>query len=432
MRILFVNPRYGGVDGLIILPLDQASTVAYCLENGIEAEVVDLAFDSDDKRLIRQISIGNYDLVLFTAITVCYRTAISAAEKIKQAVPDLPVAIMGEHVTFRKQETLLRHSCFDYVISHEAEVTTAELVTAICEEHELKEIQGLSYRANGQVVSNKDRSPVPDLNQIPIPAKHLYNLSAYLERDLETTQVTTRGCTHRCLFCHRSRYGRTHRSWSLNRVINEIEYNLSLGFNSIFFQDDVFCFDTNRTRHLCENIIERDLDFQWNCNVRVDDLSPANPEHVHLVAIMKESGCYRIFVGIESFSQETLDLNHKQTRVNQVKNFVKLFQDNSIGVHASYVIGFPGDTEEQARRNVELAIALNTEMASFNRIFPHPGTEIGDNPDSVGIVIPDQLWYEKDYWIKQAVAGNTNMSPEKVYEIQQYALQRYAEALFGE
>ena len=51
-RILYLNPRYGGQDGLIILPLDQASAAAYAIKNGYDVTVLDLAFDSDDSRLI--------------------------------------------------------------------------------------------------------------------------------------------------------------------------------------------------------------------------------------------------------------------------------------------------------------------------------------------------------------------------------------------
>jgi radical SAM superfamily enzyme YgiQ (UPF0313 family) len=431
-RVLFLNPRYGGIDGLIILPLDQASAVSYAVSMGLDVEVVDLAFDETDDELARNLEAHFYDLCVITCITIGYKNALEAAALVKRVCPDLPVAMMGEHVSFRKEETLKRHKVVDFVIAFESEQVVTDLVHALDNPHLIKSISGLSYRDGRDIVVNPDRKPIRTLDVFPIPAKHLYNLDAYLARDSETTMVTTRGCTHFCSFCHRVRYGRMLRKWSVDRVLAEVRCNLSLGFKSIFFQDDVFCFDKARTREMCERFIAEGLKFSWNCNVRIDDFKPGVEEDENLIPLMRQAGCYRIFAGVESFSQEVLDQNKKRSQIKVVRDFVDMFHRSSIEVHASYVIGFSGDTKELALQTVDMAIELGTEMASFNRIYPHPGTPLGDSPESVGIVVPDPLWYEKEDWKYAAVAGNSSLSPAEVYELQQEALARYTSALFGE
>ncbi len=444
-KILFVNPRYGGRDGLVILPLDQASAVAYALHRGYAADVVDLAFDPDDSRLEVALQAETYDLIVLTCITICFRTAVDAARVIKRCRPNVPLAIMGEHVTYRREETLLRHPEIDYVISFEAEQTVLELadvVAGTAGSVSLSEIRGITYRARAGGLAtvgrtpgiqvNLDRSPIADLDILPPPAKHLYALSRYLERDHETTVITTRGCTHRCSFCHRWRYGRKLRNWSIARVMDEVTQNLEDGYRAIFFQDDVFCYDKSRTETFCNELLARGDEIAWNCNVRVDDFDPCDAEHGRLARLMKEAGCYRIFVGIEAFDQELLDRSRKRAQVELIGRFVRFWQDQGVQVHASYIIGLPGDSEPKIQRRVELALELETDLASFNRIFPHPGTPYGDSPQKWGIVVPDPHWYEKNEWWESAVAGTTELPPDEVYRLQQLALATYTSATMGQ
>ena len=446
-RILFVNPRYGGQDGLIILPLDQASTAAFTKQEGYDTTVLDLAFEADDQKLREALSNKSFDLIVLTCITICYKTAIEAARLAKEISPSLPIAIMGEHVTYRKQETLERNPFIDFVISYEAELTSCELADAVQQRGlgktvDFSAIHGISYRktpGNDQaladadlIVSNPDRKPEENLDRFPPPAKRLFALEQYLARDHEATMVTTRGCTHACRFCHRWRYGRRLRNWSLDRVFEEISENIQDGYKAIFFQDDVFCYDKDRTRQFCEELINRGIDIAWNCNVRIDDFNPDDPADEALVKLMFKAGCYRIFVGIEAFDQELLDRSKKRAQVELIQRFVRFWQRAGVQVHASYIVGLPGDTEEKIVRRVELAIDLETDLASFNRIFPHPGTPYGDNPSRWGLVIPDPYWYEDNYWWEKAVAGTEEMSPDKVYEMQQLSLTNYTESFFAQ
>lgn len=440
-RILFINPRYGGRDGLIILPLDQASAAAYAKQQGYDVTVLDLAFEANDRLLAELLKDQTFDLVVVTCITICYRTALEVTRLIKQLSPETPVAMMGEHVSYRKKETLRRHASVDFVISFEAEIVACELVDQLriadnWRKASFHGIEGVTFRKDydqlaleddNAIVSNRDRLPEENLDIFPPPAKHLYALKCYLERDHETTMQTTRGCTHACRFCHRWRYGRRLRNWSLERVFEEIDDNINNGFRAIFFQDDVFCYDKDRTRRFCEEMIRRDYGIEWNCNVRIDDFDPSNPEDRALVGLMREAGCYRIFVGIEAFDQELLDRSKKRAQVDLIQDFVRLWQNIGIQVHASYIVGLPGDNEAKVQRRVELAIGLNTDLASFNRIFPHPGTPYGDSPHKWGLTVPDPYWYEDNYWWTRAVAGTNELPPDEVYKMQQWALSNYTD-----
>jgi anaerobic magnesium-protoporphyrin IX monomethyl ester cyclase len=430
MKILFVNPRYGYKDGLIILPLDMAYTVAYCRDKGVYVNVIDLAFSSNDDELISHLEKYSYDLVVFTAITICYNYAIVAGNRIKGLINAPPIAIMGEHVTFRKEETLLRHACFNYIVTYEAEQTVVELVTAIVQQVDLGTVKGLSYRIGDKIFHNEDRSPISDLNEIPIPARELFPIAKYQARDYETTMLTSRGCTNKCLFCHRARYGRKLRAWPINRVIDEISQIISLGYSSIFFQDDVFCFDKKRTEIFCKDLIESDINIEWNCNVRLNDFDPNNIDDCNIVSLMKMAGCYRVFIGIESLSQEVLDRNDKRTKIEKINGVVLMFKTKGIQVHASYVIGLPTDTEESIEKTIVMAIGLGTDLVSFNRIIPHPGTPIGDNPELYDIIIPDIYWYEKEYLENTVVAGTSELPPGRIIELQRYAYRKYTENMF--
>lgn len=64
-----------------------------------------------------------------------------------------------------------------------------------------------------------------------------------------------------------------------------------------------------------------------------------------LLKTMKEAGCDDIFFGIESASQEVLNIIEKRFSVQQAKEVVKMTERIGIKTHCSFIIGLPGESE---------------------------------------------------------------------------------------
>jgi hypothetical protein len=163
-------------------------------------------------------------------------------------------------------------------------------------------------------------------------------------------------------------FGRKHRVYSIDRVIEEIRQN-GLQSRHIFFCDDNFTADRNRTKELCERIIAEGLKIEWSAQVRVE--SARDPE---LLELMARSGCYIVFVGLESINPATLKAYNKSQTVEGIKNCVTNFHRFGIKVHGMFVFGSEEDHYQVIRDTVMVSRQLDLDSLQYLILTPVPGT----------------------------------------------------------
>jgi radical SAM superfamily enzyme YgiQ (UPF0313 family) len=94
------------------------------------------------------------------------------------------------------------------------------------------------------------------------------------------------------------------------------------------------------------------------------------------VELLSEAGCTQIFMGVESVRQQTLmDARKPQNRVEQYREMCDLYHRYGISCHAGYIIGFPNDTRETVREDVETLKQIGFDQVSFFCLTPLPGSE---------------------------------------------------------
>jgi anaerobic magnesium-protoporphyrin IX monomethyl ester cyclase len=92
--------------------------------------------------------------------------------------------------------------------------------------------------------------------------------------------------------------------------------------------------------------------------------------------MMKQAGCRKVSVGLESGSQETLRLMNKQIRLQEAEAAVRLYHDAGIRVAAFWIVGYPGETLSALEQTFKLALQLPLDEISFNVPFPLPGSRL--------------------------------------------------------
>ena len=103
--------------------------------------------------------------------------ACEVADLIKQMTPDVPVIMGGVHSNGLPAEALLT-SPIDFVVLGQADYTFTELLDVLTgrNSRHLSEINGIAYRANGEIVYTKKRSFISDITEIAIPDLSLIDL----------------------------------------------------------------------------------------------------------------------------------------------------------------------------------------------------------------------------------------------------------------
>ena len=220
-----------------------------------------------------------------------------------------------------------------------------------------------------------DSGPIPDLNVV-----HNWQKRTVIPI------ATSRGCPFGCKFCSVIQmFGRKYRFKSIDRVIEEIREVASRKAH-IFFVDDNFAANKERTKELLKRIIAEDIHIEWSAQVRADVVRDAE-----LIDLMGKTGCFTVFVGFESINPKTLSLYNKHQKVDDIVECIKTFKKASIGIHGMFVLGGDTDDIETIRSTQKFAKRLGIDSVQFLMLTPLPGTPVFDELMTTGPFDPHRL-----------------------------------------
>ena len=389
-KILLINPPYP-LEESPSPPYGLISLAAYLIEQGHEVKIEDYIVNPYSNNRIRTV-IKNYkpEIVGATSVTMNVNQALNILRDYREVSVDLVTVMGGPHVSFDAENVLLENKFVDFIVRGEGEITFTELCENLGEEKKYSEIDGLSYRSDGQIVHNKKREFIEDINILPSPARHLLQLSKYKAIGLPVNMITSRGCPFECIFCVGSKMvGRKVRYFSVDRVVDEFEMLSKMGFKQINIADDLFTSNKKRCISICDEIVRRDIVHPWTAFARVDTVS------VEMLTSLKKSGCIALCFGIESGNQEILDTVKKKTNLSACKEAVEMCYEAGIDPMTSYILGLPGETPETVRQTVDLSKSLS-KCYGYHILAPFPGTEVRERSDEYGIRILTDDWDKYD------------------------------------
>jgi anaerobic magnesium-protoporphyrin IX monomethyl ester cyclase len=296
----------------------------------------------------------------------------------------------------------------------------------------LKEIPGLIYRNDNEVVANQPAF-IEDLDKLGWPAWDLikpdtYPLAPhgiYTKNTPIASVIVSRGCPFPCTFCAGSRVtGKKLRFRSMADVVREIEFlKQQYGVKEIHILDDNFTFKTEHVREFCHLVIEKGLNLSFSCpnGVRLDALDKET------LILMKKAGWYLVTVGVESGSQRILNAMKKGLTLEKIKEQVSLIKNVGLETYGFFMIGYPGETKEDIEATIRFAKELDLDWAFFGNFIPLPGTEtyrqLAENGELASID------WDNLYVGGAVVYSPQGISPQELKKLQRQAfLQFYCRA----
>jgi radical SAM superfamily enzyme YgiQ (UPF0313 family) len=380
MNVLLINPSWIRSDenlwkkvGSCVPSIGLAYIAAVLEHEDIKVEILDCNAEKNSlKKLPEKLSqYNNQEFIGITATTSIVENAIKTAEICKKKIPKSKIVMGGVHPTVLPNE-VLSNKYVDFVVRGEGEYTMLELVKG----KKLKEILGLSYKQNGEIIHNSFRPLIKDLDKILFPAYHLLPMDKYFpavgsyKRLPAMSTLATRGCPGRCTFCYRM-FGNKARTRSARNIINEIKLLINnYGIKEICFYDDVFTLFKKNVKEFCSIIIDEKIDITWSCFSRVDFVDE------EMLSVMKKAGCHQIMYGIESGDEQILNGINKKTPFEKIEKAIFLTKKVGIDTRGAFMLGNPGETEETMKKTIDFAIKLDLDLSIFNITTPYPGTEM--------------------------------------------------------
>ncbi|MDH4161426.1 MAG: B12-binding domain-containing radical SAM protein [Nitrospirota bacterium] len=378
--VLLINPCYDKSDMLgpfaryisSQLPLSLGLLAGYLLERGIPVEIVDEQLrQADGQHLRALLDTGAVRVVGISVLTLTSARAYELGALIKRLWPQITVVMGGVHVTLLPEEPLARGAA-DIVVRNEGEVTFYEIVSRIHAGSPYGDVVGVSYVREGKVVHNPERTPVDELDKLPVFPYHLFEENS--ARYQFGNMLTSRGCPYECIFCsQRAISGRRYRVQSPERTFRELERLVfHYGQRFIFINDDNFLVQPQKVRRLCELIIRRGFpdDVRIGFNGRGDSLDP------DLLRDMRAARFSFILIGFETGSERLMSMVKKGETVSQIAEGVRVAKEAGFTVGGQFILGFPTETRRESFRTIWHALRLPIDFVRFNLLVPYPGTEV--------------------------------------------------------
>lgn len=425
MKIVLVYPPIPIVTGSLTPTSGLAYLASVLLQNGAQVSVV----SSDAEQLdvdgtISKILTLSPDIMGISVSTPTANNSLKIIESIKRCKSNIRILVGGPHPTLFPEEFL--NKSVDFVIRGEGEKTLAELYLHFNEKISLGGIRGLSYTKNGQYIHNPARELIEDLDTLPFPSWELFPIKRYksdfTKKKLSLPVVSSRGCAQRCTFCYKGIFGDTYRAKSVKRVVEEIVY-LKDKFNIEEFAivDDNFALKPERAIEVCNLIISRKVNLPWTLPAGIR-ASAATEEFLEK---LKDAGCYRAAMGIESGNQQILNSVKKGITLEQVRKAVKLFRKVGIKLVGDFMIGNLEETEETINQTINFAVELSPDYAQFTKAIPYPGTAMYNQLKKENRIITSN-WDDYDYFLKSnPTFVHKNLSSEKIDDKIREAYKRF-------
>lgn len=364
------------------------SSIAGNIQSHHEVVLADLVLKRKNLLPSLKKAIEDYqpDIIGLSAMTFQFDTARKIAAYIKTLQKDIKVAIGGYHATLMYEEIASSDdgNSFDYIVRGEGEETFRDILDAIEGNLAWKDIPGLTYRHNGGFLHNAPR-PLENLDTLQLPRRDARIWNGYLFSGKRLDMVeTSRGCTMTCNFCSMNRmYGRTFRTYSFERVMQDLANAKKNGARYITFSDDNITLNVKRFESLCDAIVaagHNDLRYIVQASTAGIASSPI------LARKMALAGIQIVFLGIENVSERNLKLMNKGNMLEKTKLAIEYLHNNNMLIVGGMIIGHADDKEEDIAQNYEFFDKANIDFFGEQIITPYPKTGMRDILIKEGLV----------------------------------------------
>ena len=286
-----------------------------------------------------------FDVLGFSSICSSYPLTIRIAREMKRLRPEVPIMFGGPQASVVDVPTMEAYPFVDFVVRGEAERSLPALIEAIAAGASPSGIAGITYRHGGSVVRAPNAPVIPDLDDIPLPAFHLY---PELKNCHYVPLELGRGCPFACTFCSTNDFFRRNfRLKSPAKVIEQMRLVRDVyGITTFDLIHDMFTVDRKRVIAFCEAVIATGEEFYWNCSARTDCIDE------EMIAIMARAGCKAIFFGIETGSARLQKIVKKNIDLDDAAARIAVTDRHQITTAVSLITGFPDETMDDLRDTV--------------------------------------------------------------------------------
>ena len=313
-----------------------------------------------------EFKVNKYDFVFMGSLSFYYPNIRDYIKYIREASPST-IIVVGGGLVSSQPVIMLKLLKPDIAVIGEGEITVVEIVNCLKNMGgDLSKIDGIGYIApNGEIIINKPRLPIENLDSVAFPDHDGNELSVFLDHmdpstfmihdrfDVPRTYplLMSRSCPFKCTFCYHQ-LGPKYRQRSIDNIMEEIKaVTEKYKINTFLAYDELFAQNKERIVEFCTKFKEFQKtipwEIKWNCSLRVDNVND------DLIKMMKDAGCCMVGLGLESYSNTVLKSMNKHITSDQIKRAMEIITNNGLAIQGTFIFGDSAETLDTAKETLD-------------------------------------------------------------------------------
>lgn len=357
----------------------------------IEVDLKEYTINNSLDFILKDIHKNDYDVILFSTYIWNVNDISKLCHCIKQIKPQIKIALGGPEVTYDSEDFMKKNSFVDYILYGEGELVFRDLVLNLQGKKNIEDTKGIVYRNNDEIIVNKPKELLQNLDEIPSPYENL-NPNEYKNRIVY--YETSRGCPFNCQYCLSSTL-KGLRYFSIDRVKKDLKKLINARVSQIKFIDRTFNANKDFAKEIMNFLMENDngyttYHFEVTAHLLEDDT-------LDFLADCKE-GLFQFEIGVQSTNQKTLDAVGRRDNFEKLSYAVKKVASyKNIHQHLDLIAGLPYEDYSSFENSFNDVFNLGIEHIQLGFLKMIKGTGIRNNAKEHGYKFKDYTPYEVLY-----------------------------------
>ncbi|MEW6087359.1 MAG: radical SAM protein [bacterium] len=339
-------------------PLLQKSWTVSCntfLEKNV-LSIIKTNFPGDFNDCVNKIL--EYDMAGFSCFKSNYKTTIEVIKILKSRKSGIKIVLGGPEIARQYFKTDGKFNdeilnLADLLIAGEGEKPLYDFIAGVNNHPPLPTRNNVSKFIQ-----------LEDLKCLPFPRFNGIGLKSYPKNNAVPV-LFSRGCARKCNFCSERLLYKGFRSRPVGNVINEIKFHSQNGIKYFVFFDSMLNADLKKFEGLLDAVISNFGNILWEAQIAV-----RNDMDMRIFEKMKKSGCYNLFIGLESGSDKTLKNMNKGFTSKGAEEFFRKLKEAGLFFGISLITGYPGETEEDFKESLDFVIKNKNLIPKIEQINP--------------------------------------------------------------
>lgn len=339
--------------------------------------------------IVSELYQQNPSVIGFSCYIWNIEETIKVIRYLKKIQPSLLIVLGGPEVSYDTHEWMQRIPEVDFIVTGDGELPFKKLLLEIEKNGDFKNVPGITYRTEGQVVFNPQTNEL-DIKSIPSPyrfAKDIPHLSKRI-----TYFETSRGCPFTCQYCQSSiEVGVQY--FDREKVKDDLRFLMANGAKTIKFLDRTFNISRSYAMEIFQFLIDEHVPgtvFQFEITADI-----MRPEVIEFLNREAPVGLFRFEIGVQSTNERTNELVKRKQSFPKLTRTVSMIKEGGkIDLHLDLIAGLPEEDYLSFRKSFNDVFELRPEELQLGFLKMLRGTGLRKQAEDWDYVFMDYSPYE--------------------------------------